>query len=161
MLVRLMPRRRRAGFVLLEVIVSLVILGISVATLMRSFQLSLNAIRKNDVMTQACVLAEQRIQELESEAPKTSRSNGTFEEQGYPSFSWEAVVKDQDIKYRHLKLKNKVDFKPVKHVTLKINYDDKRLRKFTPVEVDLYLMPIERFSYKTKWLNELFLEEEK
>lgn len=152
-------RHGRAGFVLLEVIVSLVILGISIATLMRSFQLSLAAIRKNDVVTLACVLAEQKLQELEVNPEKASSGSGTFEEQGYPNYSWDIKIQEEEIKYHGLKLKNKVTFLPLKHVFVKISYDDKKIKAFSPLQIETYLMPIERFSYQAKFQNELFNEE--
>lgn len=153
--------RPARGFVLLEVLVALVILGVSVATIMRSFQLSLSAIRKCDVSNQACVLAEKLIQELDRDPAKARTGRGTFEEDGLPNYSWEVKVEDEEVRYPHVKLKNKVDYKPLRHVEVSVIYDDKRLRKFVPVHVELYLMPIERYTYNTKFYNELFLEEVK
>jgi type II secretory pathway pseudopilin PulG len=159
-LTRFARSRRHGGFMLLEVIVSLVILGISVATLMRSFQLSLSAIRKNDVTTVACVLGDRLMQDFELNPPQSSVTSGDFSEDGYPNYSWTAKYKEEPIRYRGLKTKNKVDdLRGFKHVTVEIIYDDKRLRRYSPVQLDLYLPPIERFSPESKFRNELFLEE--
>lgn len=146
--------------VLLEVIVSLVILGISVATLMRSFTISMTAIRKNDVTTQACLLAESLVQDFEINPPKTKTARGSFEEMGYPKFFWNMDIKEEEIKYRNLKTKSRVDnLKPLQKMHVTITYDDGRLKKFSPVDMEVYLMPIERFTFRSKFLNELFLEE--
>jgi prepilin-type N-terminal cleavage/methylation domain-containing protein len=156
------PFRRRAhsGFVLLEVIVSLVIMGISVATLMRSFTVSMNAIRKNDVTTQACVLAESVLQDMEVNPPASKLTRGTFEEIGYPKYSWTIEMKDEEIRYRNLKTKSRVDdLKPLHYVHLTITYDDGQIHRFNPIDVEMYLMPIERYAFRSKFLNELFLED--
>ena len=156
---RILPRRRRSsgGFVLLEVIVSLIILGISIATLMRSFTISMTAIHKNDITTTACVLAESLLQQAEVTPPTQHVTQGTFEDQGYPSYSWRLSYEDEDIKYKHLKATSKVkDMKPLHHVTLTVTYADQKMRTFNPIEVELYLPPIERFSYNSKFWNELF-----
>ncbi|MCX7964580.1 MAG: type II secretion system GspH family protein [Candidatus Sumerlaea chitinivorans] len=156
-------RRQAAGFMLLEVIISLVILGISVATLMRSFTLSMNAIRRNDVTTQACVLAEGILQDLELNPPTSKLTRGDFSEQGYPNYSWELSFEEEELRYRELQTKTKIkDLKPIRHATLTIYYQTETMRSpYQALEVHLYLPPIERFRFDSKFYNELFREEER
>ncbi|MGC8740136.1 MAG: type IV pilus modification PilV family protein [Candidatus Sumerlaeaceae bacterium] len=156
-------KRGNDGFLLLEVIVSLVILGIAVATIMRSFTVSMNAIRRIDITTQACVLAERFMQDLELEPGKARSGRGTFEEEGYPDFSWELTVQDEEVRYKNLQTKVKTrDLRSVRHALLIISYQNATMRSPTQVlELHLYLPPIERFRFDSKFYNELFREEER
>jgi type II secretory pathway pseudopilin PulG len=157
----LTPTARSKGFMLLEVIVSLVILGVSVAALMRSFTVSMNAIRRIDVVTQGCVLAGGFLQDLELDPQKAHSGRGTFEEDGYPDYFWELTIEDEEIRYKHLETKVK-NLRGLKHATLRVSYQNKTMR--TPreiVEVHLYIPPIERFRFDSKFYNELFREEER
>jgi type II secretory pathway pseudopilin PulG len=143
-------------------VVALVILGIAIATLMRSFTISLAAIRKNDVSVQATVLADSMLQNLEVTPPGKGRKTGSFEADGFSSYSFEMEDKEEEIKYKHLKTASRIEgMKQLHHVNLKITYDDHRNKVQTPVAVDLILPPIERFSYQSKFLNELFKDEGK
>ena len=151
-------RAARAGFVLLEVVVSLTILGIAVAALMRSFTISMHAIRKNDVTTQACMLAEGLLQSMEVSPPKEKVSRGTFEDVGFPKFSYEMEFKEEEIRYKRLKTKPK-NLKPLRWVSLRIVYDNGQQKAFSPVQLELYLPPIEHFEFDSKFLNELFYDE--
>ena len=153
------PRRRRAGFVLLEVLVSMVILGISVATLMRSFTMSLQALRTNQIVHQATVLADQLVADLELAPPTQSSSEGSFEEQGYPNFTWSMRYEETEPRYRSATTKNKVKLRSLRHALVKLTYDDGRRKRWVPLSVDVYLQPIERWSYQSKFFNELFKEE--
>ncbi len=149
------------GFVLIEVMVSLVILGISVAALMQSFTISLTAIRKNEIVTQACVLAESVLQLAEVQPPAGRKTEGTFEEEGFPRYSYKMEYADEEIKYRNLKNSAKdAELEPLRHIRLTITYTDGRLKTFVPVEVETFLLPLERFTQRSKHENELFLEEE-
>ncbi len=156
-------KRCNGGFLLLEVIVSLVILGITVAAIMRSFTVSMNAIRRIDVTTQACVLAEGFLQDLELEPEKARSGRGTFEQEGYPDFSWELTVEDEEVRYKNLQTKVKArDLRGIRHTTLVITYQNASMRSPTQVlETHLYLLPIERFRFDSKFYNELFHEEER
>lgn len=156
-----LPRRsRHSGFVLLEVIVAMVIMGIAMATMMRSFTLSLAAIRKNDVTTEATILAETALQALEAEPPRDGRSHGSFADDGFPRYGFDVVSDTEKLKYR-LKTKTRVNnLRDLKHVKLSVTYDDPRGKVTKPVEAYLVLAPLERFSYESKLKNELFSEEE-
>ena len=115
-----------------------------------------------NLLAQGFVLAETLLQALEADPPKKGKKVGTFEEEGFPAYSWEMVVEEEEIKYKNLKTASKIeDLKSLRHVNLKIMYDDHKNRKLVPVQVDLILPPVERFQYQSKFLNELFREEEK
>lgn len=158
---RLSCRRKSAGFVLLEVIVAMVILGISIATLMRSFTMSLAAIRVNDATTQGTVLAETLLQRLEAEPPGKSKLSGSFEDEGFSQYGYEIEMDDQKIKYR-LKSNSRVDgLRDLKVARIKITYDNPKTGKVTiPTQAYLILSPIERFSFQSKFMNEMFDEDE-
>lgn len=145
---------------LLEVIVSLVILGISVAALMRSFTVSMNAIRRNDVTTQGCVLAEGLLQEIELDPPRARLTRGTFEAEGYPDYSYELSIEEEELRYKNLQTKVKAkDLRSIRHVTLRVDYQNRTMRSpLRVVEVHLYVPPIERFRFDSKFYNELFRE---
>ncbi len=154
-------RRSAGGFVLLEVIVAMVILGIAIATMMRSFTISLDAIRRNDVSTQATVLAETLLQSLEAEPPEAKkRLTGSFESDGFPRFGYEVESTSEKIKYR-LKTNTRVDdLRELQIVRLNMTYENSRGENTIPVDAYLVLAPLERFSYESKFYNELFSEEE-
>lgn len=156
-----LPSRRRAsGFVLLEVIVAMVILGISIATIMRSFTLSLAAIRANDATTRATVLAQTALQTMEAEPPEKGRTRGDFELDGFPDYSYEVETEDEKIKYR-IKTQAKIEgLRELKVCHLTISYNDPNGSVSEPADAYLILPPLERFSYESKLRNELFTEEE-
>lgn len=150
-------RFHRGGFVLLEVIVAMVILGISLATIMRSFTLSLEAIRNNDATTQATVLAEMAFQSLEAEPPtRKGRITGDFSVDGFPEYGYEVQTDIEKLKYR-LKTRTRVDnLRELRICRLSILHERPNGRVRTPLEGYLILPPLERFSYESKFRNELF-----
>lgn len=137
----------------------MVILGISIAAIMRSFTLSMAAIRKNDVSTQAYILAETLLQDLETEPLVKGVQNGDFSDDGFPAYSWEIKVEKEDIKYPALKSKPS-NLRGITKAELKVTYNDGRNAIQTPVVVDLIFPPVERFSFESKFRNELFNKEE-
>lgn len=151
----------RRAFMLLEVIVSLVILGVSVAAIMRSFTVSMKAIRRNDITTQACVLAEGFLQDLELDPDKARSGRGNFADEGCPDYYWELTVQDEEVRYKSLQTKVKTkDLRGIRHATLTITYQNETMRTPTQaLEVHLYLLPIERFRFDSKFYNELFRAE--
>lgn len=160
-MVRRWPRLRRRGFVLIEVVVAMVILGIALGTLMRSFTLSMKAIRQNDKITQGCVLAEGLLQDLELNPPTARRTTGDFEDLGFPEYSYEIEYTEEEIRYRGVKTTGQIDdLKPLRlaHVIIYFRGPNDR-DAFKVSEAHLYLQPVERWSYQSKFLNELFREE--
>ena len=55
---RFMNKSAHTAFILLEVVLSIMILGVAIAALMRSFTVSLATARKTQVVTTACLLAQ-------------------------------------------------------------------------------------------------------
>lgn len=152
--------RRNSGMILLEVMVSVVMLGVAVATLMRTFNICLFAVRKNESATQAFSLAESVLQTLEAEPPSKGKSEGTFDDDNFQNFSYTLESSEEKLRYRNQSTLTKADdLKPLKKIELKITYDDGRRPATTPVTVHMILSPIERFSYESKFYNELFLDE--
>ena len=99
------------------------------------------------------------VQDLELAPPERSGADGTFEEQGHPQFSWSVRYTEEEPRYRSATTKNKVDLRPIRHATVKVYHDDGRRKRWAPVTVDVHLMPLERWSYQSKFFNELFREE--
>ncbi len=153
-------RGNKHGFALLEVILSVMILSIALTTLMRSFTICMNVIRRNDIVTQGCILAEALMQDLESTPPESRRQTGTFENDGFPEYSYVIQYEEEIPKYRNLpkgvKLENPV---PVRSVNVKVYYTRKDNQKVSTItSLDLILPPLERWKYESKFLNGLFYE---
>jgi type II secretion system protein I len=152
--------RSQGGFALLEVLVSLVILGIAVAAVMQSMTLSINAIRRNDLTTQACMLAETLIQDLNVQPPTTRFINGSFEAMGQPQFSYEVETKEEEPNSRDLGAKGRVDgLRPLVICRLKLRHTDRNGRSSQVLDSSFLLMPVERFSPDAKLWNGIFLDE--
>ena len=86
-------------------------------------------------------------------------TEGNFEDQGYPNFSWTMRYEEKEPRYRSATTKNKVKLRPLRHAQVKLIYDDGRRKRWVPLSVDVYLQPIERWSYQSKFFNELFKDE--
>ena len=91
-------RRLRRGFVLLEVILSLTILGFSVAAFMRSFNQSLRAAQRMEIQTQAMFFAQQLMDYFEIAPPKEGTSEGGFGVD-YKYYSYQVDLSYEDPEY--------------------------------------------------------------
>jgi prepilin-type N-terminal cleavage/methylation domain-containing protein len=152
--------RSSDGFALLEVLVSLVILGISVAAVMQSFTVSMKAIRRNDEVTKACMLAETLIQDLNVQPPTSRFINGNFESMGHPEFSYEVETREEEPSPRDLGAKGQLEgLRPLVICRLKMRHTDRQSRTRLVLDTSFLLMPIERFSADAKLWNGIFLDE--
>ncbi len=97
-------RRLRRGFVLLEVIISLTILAVTVAAVLRSFSQSLSALRILEVQTQAEFFAQQLLDEFEINPPREGVTEMGFGDD-YAAYSYvvdvEYIAPDYDDTNRH------------------------------------------------------------
>jgi type II secretory pathway pseudopilin PulG len=164
--------KQTAGFILLEVILCMMILGIAIAALMRSFTTSLATVRKAQIVTTACLLAQQILEEYEVIPPQGDHLEGNFSstEEGedissdgkpasdpYKYFYWVVDLEDVPVEYPDFSLKGERDeLENLTKITVTILYDDGRLKQFTPVRVETYLTTTEKFTYNSKRENKLY-----
>ena len=93
-------------------------------------------------------------------SPTTRGLQGNIEAQGFPRYFWSVKFEEEEVRYRHLKTKSRIDnLRPLKYLKLTVTYDDGVRPRFNPVETEIYLPPIERFTQKSRFSNELFKDE--
>jgi len=83
-----------AGFTLLEVLISLLIIAIVLISCLRAQNQSIRLYTLSRDMTIATILARQKMGEIENEAtgfPELGEEEGDFEEQ-FPGFTWKKAV---------------------------------------------------------------------
>lgn len=99
--------RSQAGFTLLEVLLAVVILGVSLTTILLQFQTALHAGSISQERTNAVIYAKEKLESLkiEDELSESSQS-GTFEN----GYEWETEVslyeyedQEEDISYEDLR----------------------------------------------------------
>ena len=99
--------RSEAGFTLLEVLLAVVILGVSLTTILLQFQTALRAGSISQERTNAVIYAKEKLESLkiEDELSESSQS-GTFEN----GYEWETEVslyeyedQEEDISYEDLR----------------------------------------------------------
>lgn len=154
-------RKTVQAFALIEILLALVIMGIAVATILRSFTLSMSAIRRNDATTQATLLAEHAVQMLEADPPAPkSRVRGDFSDLGFPRYGYEVETTSEKIKYR-IKTNTRINnLRDLKIARLNITYESPNGDLSVPADAYVVLPSLERFSYESKRANELFTVEE-
>jgi len=87
-------RSSPGGFTLLEVIVSLLIVGIVLVTCLRAQNQSIRVYNLSRDMTIATILARQKMGEIEAVGfPELGEEEGDFEDQ-FPGFIWKKVVSE-------------------------------------------------------------------
>lgn len=150
MITPLRQRRPRHGFVLLEVLVSLLILGISLMAITRSLTQSMKAVRLMEIKTQAQFFAMQVMHELEVNPPDEGSSVGGFGDD-YKEYSFQLDVKYESPKYGRIDGAKDVErFFPMRLVTISILYKDETHTPFTPLTLETAIVGFEKFSSPTK-----------
>lgn len=145
---RLNPRPRRA-FVLLEVLVSLMILGIAVAAIMRSFTQSLGAVRLMTVQTQAQFFAMQLMNEIEISPPYEGSSQGNFGQE-FKAYTYRIDVKYEAPYYPLEGVKDVQRFIPLRRVVITIYYNDGIHKSSVPLNMETAIIGFEKMSQMTK-----------
>ncbi len=88
--------KHRTGFTLLEVLISLAIIGLTLTVLIHSQLLSIRQAEKAKYYTTIIFLANEILSDtFMQKNPLTEIEKKEFED--YPEFSWEREVKDSDI----------------------------------------------------------------
>lgn len=148
----LMPRRspRTNGFVLLEVLLSLMILGIAVAAFMRSFTQSLAAAKRIEVQSQAALLARKLMDQMEMTPPADGSSDGDFGT-NYPAYTYRVTMEYEEPNYGKLDGDDGIEqYYAMRQVEIEINYDDKVHTPFQALRMTTALSGFEKFTYQSK-----------
>lgn len=154
--------RRPRAFILLEVTVALVILGIAAAVSMRSFILSMHATRELEISERADLLAKAMMESWDLVPPPEGKAEGSFGKDPnygpeYRFYFYRMDVENQDIDYLDVSNEGmRRDFVPLKKVHLEIFYDDQQNRRFRPVNLYTYCLGIDPFSAQAHQANQLF-----
>jgi type II secretory pathway pseudopilin PulG len=143
-------RRLWRGFVLLEVILSLTILGFSVAAFMRSFNQSLQAARRMEIQTQAMFFAQQLLDYFEINPPKEGLSEGGFGED-YKYYFYEV-----DLSYENPEYDWKFDtdgveqFFALRPYKIRIIYNDGMHKPYVAFTAESSIVGFEKFERASK-----------
>lgn len=148
----------RRGFVLLEVLVSLAVLSIALASAMRSFTVSLKAARLSQDMTVAAMLARGLVEQWEIVPPQLGKSEGTFDAD-HPEFSYAVEYTQEALKYEEKANSKYVNrMVPLRRISLDIYMTTTRGRKSVTrrmLHVESGLTDAEKFSPAARLFNGL------
>lgn len=142
----LLRATRRQAFVLLEVLVSLAIIGVTFAMVLNSFTISMKAARSCDERTQASVLAHDLIEEWEVKAPQAGQLQGPFD--GYPEYSYKALCDPEQPAYPDVTPLTEGRLALLRQVSLEIYYQPRRAGAAAKrvLHVETALSAAERFG---------------
>ena len=94
---KVIPRTDR-GFTLLEVMVTLAIVGIALVAILRSFAMSVDVSNESSNLSVATLLAKWKMGETEGQGfPDVGDTGGDFGDE-YPGFRWERAVSETGVK---------------------------------------------------------------
>lgn len=148
------PSRR--GFVLLEVIVSLAILGIALSMVMKSLTISLRAAQRSQRVTMATILARDLIEKWELKPPPTGTSREDFGKE-FPGLSFEVTYNLEELDYDDVSELDEGRPAYMRRVSLRIVHTPKNpnLQARTVLQVETGLSASERYSDQSRVQNEI------
>ena len=136
---KLLPQGSWSGFILLEVLVSILILSIGLVAVLGAFSSSTKIIATTRKYSEVVQLAEKKMFELQT-APMESwqtRDSGDFGDQD-PEYIWEYEIEETDSEFPDLE--SEINLEPEKYyqVTLRIKHEE-RGRTSVPIELVTYI----------------------
>jgi len=153
--------RRRGSFVLLEVLLAVVILGATIAAIMRGFTTAMSSLERSRVLSVGTVLGQRLLEEYEIEPPREGADYGHFGD-AYPNFRWERQVEIQPVEYGSAQgTAQKEEMADMIFVHLKIIYvpASPARESYTAVEFDTALTQFERFTRESRLRTGLFRQQ--
>jgi len=119
------------GFTLLEIVVAMAILSISIVTILQLFSGALGSIKVSDDYLRATILAQNKLNELESQYATFVDDKGVFEEDN--RYHWDLSVENYDLvnlhpQFENLEIDNKASEFPiiVNKISLKVHWKTER-----------------------------------
>jgi len=147
----LVPDIFNQGFVLMEVIVSLLIIGIALSVILRSFNTCADSNIRTQIATTALFLAQKALFDVDfnSDNYKKGASEGNFGEE-YPNFYWSVTAYEYEPQYDDVTLKNDIkEIEKMKEYKIDIIYNDQKGRYFIPITLKTAFLGTERFSFQS------------
>jgi type II secretory pathway pseudopilin PulG len=145
-------RRPVWGFVMMEVLIALVILGLSLTAFLHSFTQSLSTAKTLEIQTQAMFFAKQLMDEFEIVPPHYGTHEGGFGDD-YAAFSWKLDLElDDEPNYDDVgSAEDFIDqYFTMRIYHIEIHYDDGDHKSFKAFETDSAIIGFEKFSRESK-----------
>ncbi|MFP4379274.1 MAG: prepilin-type N-terminal cleavage/methylation domain-containing protein [Candidatus Sumerlaeia bacterium] len=151
--------RRRRAFVLLEVLVSLAIMGVALSMILRSFSLSIRATEQSRKFTTASLLAQNLLDKWEEDPPDRGFTSENLEAP-YARFHYEVQYEHEVLDYDNVsRFEETANLAPLRRVSLSMYYTsprDKRLGKSQRLlSVETALSSSEKFTSDARRENEI------
>jgi prepilin-type N-terminal cleavage/methylation domain-containing protein len=159
------PSRGRRAFVLLEVMVAIVIIGVAMVALLRGFIVSLDQVKKIRLNEQAILLAKSVMDDLVLELPPEGRHEGSFARdprfrEHFEGWHWRIEVEAREPRYSERPRGSMFqELEHVYYVHLQILKDEGESRTARTVRyIDIYTILLEPdiFSSGALQQNQLF-----
>lgn len=153
--------RSARAFVLLEVLVALVILGVTFVAVLRGFTIALDTLRRNETLERAMYLADSIMDDFILEPPGEDPVRGEFSEdprfgEEYADFSFEAEFEEEDVDYSEKPTgKPRQDFESIIRIDLRIIHKTKQGPR-TVVRLTTYALEPTLYSPDALQTNQLF-----
>lgn len=123
--------KKEKGFTLLEVVVSLAIISVSIVMILQLFSGGLRSIKVSDDYLRAAILAQNKMNELETMYSIFKNEKGVFEEDD--RYNWSLTVENYELADLHPQFNNLKDDTTEKEnpvavdkITLKVLWDTKQ-----------------------------------
>lgn len=151
------PRRARGrAFLLLEVILSLVILGLAAMVLIRAFTVGRGSVRKAEIITTAIMLAESLVEEIDLQG--LPRQEGGFGP-SFPGYTWTVRASEERLRYDHMKGISGVEgLEPLVTYHVQVLYEATTPSAYMPLSFSYHPLRIESFSARAKYENQIYEE---
>jgi len=146
-----MGKKNIFGFVLMEVIVSMLIIGIALSVILRSFNTCADSNIRTQIATTALFLTQKVLFDVDFNPEKYKK--GTYEGnfgEDYPNFYWSVTAYEIEPEYEDVTLENDIeDMATLKEYKIDIVYNDQKGRNFIPISLKTAGMGAEKFSYES------------
>ncbi|NQU44979.1 prepilin-type N-terminal cleavage/methylation domain-containing protein [bacterium] len=149
----------RTGFVLLEVLVSLAIMGIAISMVLRSFTLSLKAVDHSENVAVGAMLAQGLVDRWELEPPQPGDLSGDFGDD-YSGFTYDAIYEPEILTYEGVSRAEEVRrLSRLRRLSLDVFYANQRAqregKRLRVLRVETALSSSERFTAPARIRNEI------
>lgn len=156
------PSYPRRAFVLLEVLVSIVIVGVAMVAMMRGFVVSLDTLKKVRMNEQAIYLAKSLMDDLMIEPPDARKYSGVFSEDirfgdAFEGWQWEIDVTSDAPRYKERPSgRLPQELEEVYFAEVRVFFVDRNRDRQTYVTLLTILMDPDIFSMQAIQANQLF-----